>query len=241
VKQHLVIHQALQLPIQPKHHIKESQVRTLCCIPRGPVKVEAWMDKNAYVAGEVSQIHVNVVNDSAVDVTHFNSKLIREITLVAHGHRQVFRDIVCMQKYPGTPTMSKKETDIPLPLIGKRNKIVKPATRGSHVTCTYNMMIEMAVPWAPDIEIYSPVEIYAPQSQAWSQWQPPAWISQAQPQVVCAQIAVPMEIMATQFQRPDFYAPPPQIKVELPMPTVSLALNDQNFNVKVTEQSPLLG
>jgi len=157
------------------------------------------MDKNAYVGGETAQVHVKVENDSAVDVTHFTSKLIREITLVAHGHTRTIRDIVCQAKYPGTPTMTKKESDIPLSLVGKKGHFIQASTNSRLVKCNYSMMIEMDIPWAPDLEIYSPVIIYAPQSPSWAQWRPPVWISQAQPQQVCAQLSVAPDIVASQM------------------------------------------
>ena len=75
-KAHLVVHERLDQLIQPKHHDKTIEVRTCCCIPRGPVRCECWMDKNAYMSGETAQCHVKVENNSAVDVTHFTSKVL---------------------------------------------------------------------------------------------------------------------------------------------------------------------
>jgi hypothetical protein len=75
IKQHLIVHEKLDFSIQPKHHDKSIEVRTLCCIPRGPCRCECWLDKNAYMGGETSQIHVKVENNSAVKIDHFNSKV----------------------------------------------------------------------------------------------------------------------------------------------------------------------
>jgi len=193
-KQHLVIHSQLDKMIQPKHMIKESTVRTCCCIPRGPVKVEAYMDKNAYMSGETSQIHVKVDNNSAVNVDHFNTKLIREIILEAHGHHTTFRDVVNISKYPGTPMHTNKASDIPIALMSRKGHILQPSTSSRLVKCRYDIMIEMDIPWAPDIEIYAPTTIYAPQNQAYLQWKPPTWISEVQIQPVCSQLAVSNDI-----------------------------------------------
>jgi len=235
IKQHLVIHERLDRNIEPKHHLKEATVRTLCCIPRGPVRCECWLDKNAYMAGETSQVHVNVDNDSAVDVTHFTTKLIRVIELEAHGHTQKFRDIICQQKYPGTPMHTKRAADVPLLLMGKRGKFVKSSTSSRLVNCKYDIMIEMDIPWAPDVEIYSPVKIYSPQSANWLQWQPPVWIAEAQPQIVCAQLAIPSDILAAQFQNPNFYS-----AVQVESPVMKIQMGNQNnggISMNVTAQS----
>jgi len=239
-KRHITIHERLDNLIQPQHLIKTAEVRTLCCIPRGPVRVECWMDKNSYVAGETVQAHVKVDNDSAVEVRHFTSKLIREISLYAHGNRHVIRTVICEQRYPGTPPHTNKESPVPLPLMGKRHRNVKPATNAKLLQCKYTMMIEMDIPMAPDVELYSPVVIYAPQSPAFMQWQPPVWIAQAQQQTVCAQLAVPPEI-AIQFANPNFYAPPPQISIQVQLPNVQLSPPSYNPESKQTnEKTPLL-
>jgi len=210
-KQHLVIHSQLDKLISAKHMIKESTVRTCCCIPRGPVRVEAWVDKNAYMSGEVSQVHVKVNNDSAVDVNHFNSKLLREITLEAHGHHQVFRDIVNISKNPGTPMHTSKASDINLPLTSKKGHPLQATTSSRLVKCRYDLMIEMDIPWAPDIELYTPVTIYAPQASGWLQWKPPSWIGEVQIQQVCSELAVSNDIALTMNQNAS-HAPviPPQ-------------------------------
>jgi len=241
-KQHLVIQSRLDKMIESKHIIKDQTVRTLCCIPRGPVRCEAWVDKNAYMSGEVAQIHVNVTNDSAVDVTHFNTKLIREMILHAHGHTQTFREIVALQKYPGTPQHSSKEAACPLPLFGKKGHFIQPFTHSKLVKCSYKIMIEMAIPWAPDLEIYIPVSIYAPQNQMWAQWQPPTWIAEAKQQQVNAQLAVPVEVIAQQMVNGIFHSPsaPPIVDVRYNQNALS---NNANIivDVNVKETSPLLG
>jgi len=177
-----------------------------------------------------------------VDVTHFTSKLIREITLHAHGHNHTIRDVVAQQKYPGTPTHSKKETDIPLPLFGKKGHFIQASSTSKLVKCSYQMMIEMDIPWAPDLEIYSPVIIYTPQSQLWAQWQAPAWIAEAQPQQVCAQLAVPMDIINSQMSKGYFQAEiPMEMNVSLGQGVqMQSSFPNANITLEVKETTPLL-
>eukprot|EP01114_Cavostelium_apophysatum_P007304 TRINITY_DN1936_c0_g1_i1.p1 TRINITY_DN1936_c0_g1~~TRINITY_DN1936_c0_g1_i1.p1 ORF type:complete len:320 (+),score=75.70 TRINITY_DN1936_c0_g1_i1:210-1169(+) len=201
IKQHLVIHEKLDRSIAPQHYNKGIEVKTLCCIPRGPASCECYLDKNAYMSGETAQIHVKVQNNSAVDITNFKTKLIRELTLTAHGHKQTWRDVITQAVYPGTPKHTNKETDVPLPLISKKHHSIAPFTNSGLVKCNYIIMIEMAIPWAPDLEIFSPVPIYAAQNQAWAQWAPPAWVAGAQVQQVCSQLMVPPEVLQAQMQQ----------------------------------------
>jgi len=195
------------------------------------------MDKNAYMGGETAQVHVSVDNSSAVDVTHFTTKLIRELTLEAHGHRQTFRDIICQQKYPGTPKGTKKDSDIPLALFSKKGHAIHASTSSKLVKCQYKMMIEMDIPWAPDLEIFSPVTIYAPQSQMWMQWRPPVWVADAQIQQVCGTLSVPNDVAITINSNASH--PPPQV----PQPTynpVPVQMKSEITYNNQSEKQPLL-
>jgi len=107
-KQHLYIHERLDMSIVPRHHSKSKEVLTLCCIPRGKITCESWVDKNAYQTGEVAQIHVNVNNESTVDLRHFNSKLVQTMVLRAQHHTKTIRTIVALTKYDGILKQSKK-------------------------------------------------------------------------------------------------------------------------------------
>jgi len=179
-KQHLVIHEKINRSIEPRHFIKDHKVRTLCCIPRGDIHCEAYMDKNAYQAGETAQVHVNVNNQSTVEVTNFNVKLIRELQLnTKHGHVNTLRQVIATARYPGTDPKSEKQSNCPLPLLSDGHYI-QPSTNGKHVKARYEVMIECSIPWAPDLEIYAPVIMYAPQPLDWVNWQPPTWAATAQ-------------------------------------------------------------
>jgi len=180
IKQPLVVNAKLDKAIAAQHFNKKMEVRTCCVIPRGPVNCEAWMDKNCYMAGEVAQVHVKVHNESAVKVNHFNTKLIRHLVFKdEHGNTKKLDDVVCMQKYDGTNPKSKKETDCPLPLKGKKDKSIRPSSESKYIKCKYEAMIALDIPLAPDLEIITPVIIYAPQNAMWANWAPPSWASTA--------------------------------------------------------------
>jgi len=235
-KQHLIIHEQLDKKIEPKHFMKEITVRTLCCIPRGPVKCEAFMNKNCYMAGETAQIHVKVENNSTVEVNHFNSKLIRHITLLdKHGHTREISDVVAMQKYPGTAPHSNKAQDIPLPLFGRHSRLIQPSTNSRVIKCKYYVMIELDIPWAPDLEIQVPVIIYAPQNALWQNWHPPTWFQNAQLQKVNSQLAVPSDVLELKMKGGYFQGPVISASFSNPSAPPEVEISYSN------EKSPLLG
>eukprot|EP00118_Oscarella_pearsei_P024949 m.307188 g.307188 ORF g.307188 m.307188 type:complete len:359 (+) comp41998_c0_seq1:224-1300(+) len=206
-KQPLVVYSELRQAIQPVAYDKQGTVRTCCCIPRGDVHVKATMDKNSYMAGEVANIHVDVDNQSAVDIENFAVKLMRVIHLRGkdddRDHHDSLRivDTVCQNKYEGCKSHSKKASDVPLELWSKggaTKEEFQPSTKGSVVQCSYHVDIEMQVPWAPDIEIHAPVQIYAPFNPYWQQWQPPVWVAQCVRTQVVGPFAVAAEILASQ-------------------------------------------
>eukprot|EP01102_Stenamoeba_stenopodia_P005146 TRINITY_DN15657_c0_g1_i1.p1 TRINITY_DN15657_c0_g1~~TRINITY_DN15657_c0_g1_i1.p1 ORF type:complete len:418 (+),score=83.57 TRINITY_DN15657_c0_g1_i1:88-1254(+) len=237
-KQHLVVYSKLDAPIAPKHHNKTAEVRTLCCIPRGPVSVEAWVDKNSYVSGETAQIHVKVQNNSTVPVNHFNSKLIREIIVHNNrGHRKHIHKIMSEARYEGCPPGENRSRDVPLILRNKHNNYLRPTTKSNLIECRYHILIEMDIPWAPDIEIPSPVTIYAPQSQTWSVWQPPAWIANAVIQPVNPAVAVPAHLLEERV-RNGVFVPPVGYN---PYPVSVTVTTSTHSNYSNSESAPLLG
>eukprot|EP01137_Pigoraptor_chileana_P004081 Opistho-2@45274 len=177
-KVHLAVIDKLDTTIQPQHHKKIGTVRFLCCIPKGDLECEAWMDKNAYCANETAQIHMAVKNNSTVNVDNFAVKLMR--TLIVRdksGHTKHLVTTVCKEKYPGTPALTSRESDVPLPLVAN-GKPIQQSVRSDLIECKYHVDIECQIPWSPDIEIHAPVEIYEPISPGWSGFQMPPWVGQ---------------------------------------------------------------
>lgn len=216
VKQHLVVYSKLDGPIVPKHHNKTAEVRTLCCIPRGPVSVEAWVDKSCYVSGETAQIHVSVQNNSTVPVNHFNSKLIREMTINnGRGRTKRLCKVMSEARYEGCPPGESRSRAVPLLLKSKRNNYLKPSTKSGLVECKYHVLIEMDIPWAPDIEIPSPVTLYMPLSPSWTNWAPPAWANHCITQSVHPSLAVPEHILRERVQNGFFVAPHAPLPFEM--------------------------
>lgn len=186
---------------QSETHEKEGTVRLCCCIPRGTVKLQARLDSNVYEAGSTARIHVNVDNDSSVDIDHFVLKLMQVIHLHgkdddSHSERRVsLTDTVCESKYDGCKSGDKKECDIELVLKTGDGHEIQPTTKGGHIKCTYHIDIEMQVNWCPDIEIHAPIILTAPSNNWWQQWAAPQWLVNCQPVPIQGPCAVPQPVM----------------------------------------------
>ncbi|XP_028395171.1 arrestin domain-containing protein A-like [Dendronephthya gigantea] len=200
---------------QSETHEKEGTVRMCCCIPRGTVKLKTRLDSNVYVAGSTAKVHVDVDNESAVDIENFVLKLMQVIHLRGKDDedktdkRISLTNTVCERKYDGCQAGEKKECDIDLSLRSEDGKEIQPTTKGGHIQCTYHIDIEMQVNWAPDIEIHAPITLTAPSNNYWQQWAAPPWLANCQPVAVQGACAVPQPIMNSQtFSNVPGFGPP---------------------------------
>jgi len=67
--------------VEPEIMTDRRTVKICCCIPKGDVLLNAWLDKKVYVSGETALLHVDVKNNSNVDIDSFIVKLIRVVNL----------------------------------------------------------------------------------------------------------------------------------------------------------------
>lgn len=199
---------------QPETHEKEGTVRMCCCIPRGNVYLKARLDSKVYPAGTTAKVHVDVQNDSSVDIENFVLKLMQVIHLQgkdddsSQHKRESLTNTVCENKYDGCKSGENKECDIDLILKSKDGEI-EPTTKGSHIECSYHIDIEMQVNWAPDIEIHAPIILTAPSNNWWQGWAPPQWLINCQPVPVEGPCAVPQPLMTSQtFSNVPGFGPP---------------------------------
>eukprot|EP00128_Syssomonas_multiformis_P005446 Colp12_sorted_trinity150504_noHs@22383 len=195
VTQPFVIHQSFSTGTGPKFIEKEGTVMFLCCVPRGKVFVKASIDKDSYIGGETARIHVEVQNNSKVNIDHFASKLFRVTDLSTGAHHRRITDEVTRFKKPGIPPGETASTDIDLPLFSRKHstKAISPGTKSPHIKCRYYVSIEMQVPWAPDICIEVPVTIMPPINQSWVNFAAPVWASQCQVQMVDPRYCMPVQ------------------------------------------------
>lgn len=138
-------------------------VMLLCCIPRGLVTMRAMFERNFYTPGETANIVVDCKNDSKSDVQKLNMKLIQVTTLTSkHRTAHTDRRVVAETHYPGVPSGQKVENKLmplPIPLS------IGTTTSGKHVQCHYELHVESAIDYAPDIELTIPVSIFYPMMQ----------------------------------------------------------------------------
>lgn len=74
--QFITINEHLPLTsVEPEVMTERRTVKICCCIPKGDVLVNAWMDKRVYTSGETASVHVDVKNNSNVDIDSFIVKV----------------------------------------------------------------------------------------------------------------------------------------------------------------------
>ena len=101
-KQELVVHELLDVNLQPSRDETTQNVMFCCCINKGEVTLQAYFDKNAYAPGETAQCFASIDNRSTSDVGAMNVKLMRTIVMTdKHGHRETLVDTVCSAVYEG--------------------------------------------------------------------------------------------------------------------------------------------
>lgn len=139
---------------------KETKVTFLCCIPKGSVAMAANIDRNAYGPGDVVNLRLIVDNSSSdVDLQAATLKLVRTLNVRAQTDRHYESLTVVKSKGPGVPAGEKAERIIQLHLPNDS----EPSTSSNLIDCSYQLSIELKVPWSPDVTIKVPIQIYAPQ------------------------------------------------------------------------------
>eukprot|EP00462_Mataza_sp_D1_P019661 CAMPEP_0175139210 /NCGR_PEP_ID=MMETSP0087-20121206/10774_1 /TAXON_ID=136419 /ORGANISM="Unknown Unknown, Strain D1" /LENGTH=440 /DNA_ID=CAMNT_0016422191 /DNA_START=24 /DNA_END=1346 /DNA_ORIENTATION=- len=144
-------------------------VMLFCCIPRGVVHMRAMFDKNFYVPGETANLIVDCNNQSQSNVQRLNMKLLKVLTLTSkHRHSTTNHEVVAQTSYDGVNSGDKIEgrhCSLPIP-VG-----IGTSTHGKHVHCRYELDVESAIDYAPDIKLRIPVSIFFPSAQSFQQHQ----------------------------------------------------------------------
>ncbi len=180
--QDVLIHQPLKQALMASDTYKETKVTFLCCIPKGTVSLAATVDKNAYAPGENVMLNLIVDNsNSKVDLGDFSFKLERSIALYAEGRSHYESDVVVRSKCGGVPRGERAERRMAVQLPHRS----EPSTDGHLVKCNYRLIVELHVPWSPNVKVTTPVQIYAPQLTTYSAniVMPPNWAPTIMPMV----------------------------------------------------------
>jgi len=148
---------------------KTQDVKFCCCISKGEVELGVEMDKGAYFVGETAQIRVDIKNDCAYDIEKMKAKLYRTLILRADGHTKKFKHEMNRMEYEGVKEGDEGHQLQQLPLHGE----FLPQTESKHITCRYQVEIECAVPWCPDVELHVPLGLYEAPRVQWG-YTPPA-------------------------------------------------------------------
>lgn len=180
--QELLICQPLQQAVMSSDTYKESKVTFLCCIPKGNVSLAATIDKNAYVPGEQVMLSLIVDNSmSKVDLESFTFRLERRIVLYAQGQVHTQTEVISKTKCGGIDKGDRAERTMAVQLPFR----TEPSTSAQLVRCAYSLIVELSVPWSPNVRVTRPVQIYAATQPSYSAHptMPQEWHPQVMPMV----------------------------------------------------------
>lgn len=184
--QDLIIFERPLSAVTPVSGEKTANVMFCCCVNKGVCTLRTHFDKNVYVPGEVCNIVAEVDNQSTVAFTNIVTKLMRSLSLKDH-HGNHFHRTECLleSKFPGCEAFQKllgsDARQVPIALTHSQHGTIQPQTNGKLINCKYWVDVEVAIPWAPDIEIHMPISIFAPAppEARWQQFDlPPGWAPQ---------------------------------------------------------------
>lgn len=175
-REHLVVNEKLDKALKPVEMTEKRNVMFCCCVNKGTCELKAYFDANAYAPGQQANIYVECDNDSTVDIDNIVVILYRTIEFRdGKGHFMRHQSKLQEYKFKGVKAKSKEKQNTPIQL----NTSLTPSTQSSLIKCSYQLNVEADIPWCPDVEIHLPLQIYAPQPQAWGtagydsiQWQP---------------------------------------------------------------------
>lgn len=194
--------------VTPEVYRSTDSVKTFCCIPRGDVEIKASLSKVAYKAGDKAFVHVEIVNNSAVEIRSFVLKVIRVIKLLGkdnvrneeHSKVHCIIDTVAQSLHRGCKNNSMVSSGIPIQLaeVGNTETVLfPPSVKGTTVSCHYVVDIDMYIPWAPAIEMHLPLLIKPYNNIVWEKWTSPSWSQECKMAPVVAECVVTPDVIAS--------------------------------------------
>lgn len=153
-----VVVQPLEGEVMSSETYQEANVSFLYCIPRGQVSLSAAVDKNVYCPGESIMLSLIVDNSkSTVNLPRFSLKLQRVVSLCSQGKTNYKVTTVVKSSIEGVPKGERAERLMAVNLP----KETEPSTNGLLVKCYYELLVELQVPWSPNVTTKTPVQVYA--------------------------------------------------------------------------------
>ncbi|XP_048575980.1 uncharacterized protein LOC5511726 isoform X2 [Nematostella vectensis] len=229
--QYITVCESLPMTQVEQEQINMSRkVKFCCCIPRGDVLLGAWLDKKAFVAGELAQLHLDVKNNSSIDIESFGIKMVRVVNLKpkqeslsgSHDEKSqamkmpafrmpcISNDVIRLTN-PGCISKDKKESVVTLELEDKEtNEAFQPTTKGQLIQCRYYIDANVDIPYAEPILVQIPVTVQAPKNKMWHNWEPPQWVDSCQLVKISGSCAVPESVLGSKVfaSIPGFQADP---------------------------------
>ena len=136
---------------------QDTHVTILCCFPRGKVNVVAFMDKDAYVPGEIAQLRLFLdTTQSRVKHSSIKVHLRQAVYITAEGHPSKVAKVLCTTKTFGVSANEKVERYLEFPIPKNCSVSIKSRL----IACQHEILVELPVSWSPNVVIKQPVCLY---------------------------------------------------------------------------------
>lgn len=204
--------------VEPEVFTDRRTVKICCCIPKGDVLLNAWLDKKVYTSGETASLHIDVKNNSNVDIDSFIVKLFRVVNLKPQEKdlsssvsSQDSRATVMTRSPCVVESMKEKSLDgcqgkqlrnmeVPLELWKESSREeFQPSTSGQIIKSTYHVDVEIAIRWAVPISAQLPITLRSPPSQSWNEWEPPPWVYNCRVIKITGPCSVPEHLLGSKL------------------------------------------
>jgi len=124
------------------------------------------MGKNVLIPGEIVPVHIKFTNPTDKEVQAIKIKLIRTLHIKAKIMHKTTNKEMAIWKFPGQPKGANFDGVVEIQLPER----IYPSTNGTLIQCSYQMSIELDLPWAFDVIIHPKIVLAllpAPGQAAW--------------------------------------------------------------------------
>ena len=131
--------------------------RSCVASPKGRVSLSANLVKNMYYPNETVEVKLQINNsESKVNLKACSLELVRERGAVCQGGGR--RATATKVAKASSPNIAEGEYATG-PFKCSSHPLIEPSTHARIMSCTYELVVRLSVPWSPDVVLAQPVQI----------------------------------------------------------------------------------